>query len=67
MNKLVREIRVKTRRDEVSVIGYSATDRGTKIVNGVYKFDTKGQDKKQVDEEIAGAIVKLLENQLGPA
>lgn len=65
MNKIVREVRVKNRRDEVSVVGYSSTDRGTRIVNGVYKFDTKGQSKKEVDEEIAGAIVKLLANQLG--
>lgn len=66
MGKVVREISVKKKRDDVRVVGYSSSDRGSKYVNGVINIDSKGKSPPEINAEVASAIAKLLGEQLGP-
>jgi len=63
MDRLVRSITQKQKRDRIQLIAYSSTDRGSRFVHGQANVETAGKDKKQLDEEVAAAISKLLAGQ----
>lgn len=60
MEKVVRSVSVKTKRTSVQVIGYSASDRGSRYVNSVVSISSVGKDKAVLEQEIADAIHKML-------
>lgn len=66
MNKVVREISVRVKKDTVKVIGFSSSDRGSKFTNGVVEIEAAGLNKAERKLEVLKAVEKILINQLGP-
>ncbi|MCK5487931.1 MAG: hypothetical protein KAI86_17050 [Desulfobacterales bacterium] len=64
MKKVVRSITVRKLPAEYRLIGYSSSDRGTRIVAGVSEVQREGKTQKEVNEEVKEAITKFLEPQL---
>lgn len=64
MKKVVRSISLRRKPNKVLIIGYSSSDRGTRIVASSKEISTEGKTKSEEKAEIAAAIATMLEPQL---
>lgn len=63
MKRIVSEVSYRRKREEVNIVGYSKSDRGSRFVNGVIGIETGEKSPAEINVEIGQAIAKLLKNQ----